>query len=65
MLNSRGCAVFVGKECCVQVAKALKALSFPSAPPPYAANQANYTAVLRYKLSWASIRELGERYGST
>ena len=26
-------AVFVGKECCVQVAKALKALSFPPSSP--------------------------------
>lgn len=58
MLHYRRYAVFVGKECCVQVAKVLKVLSFSPAPPPYAANQDNYTAVLRYKLSYANIQPL-------
>ena len=53
MLSGRGFAVFVGKECCVYFFKALKALSFLLAPPPYTASRIYYTAVLRYKLSWA------------
>jgi hypothetical protein len=51
MLYDTGCAVFDGKECCVQVPKALMSLNFPLATPPYAADQNYYAATLRYKLS--------------
>lgn len=55
-LRGSGIAVFVGKECCVQVANVLKALSFLPAPPPYTADRNHDNAVLRYKLSYVLIR---------
>jgi hypothetical protein len=51
MLDDSEFAVFVGRECCIQVAKVLKALSISPVSPPYAADQDYYAAVLRYKLS--------------
>lgn len=62
MLGDRGFAVFVGSECCVCFAKALKQWpSFPSLRLN-AADENYYAAGLRYKLNWATYAHYEKNY---